>query len=241
MAQFAEAAARAGFEHYGFTPHSPVPVDSPCNMKADDVPTYLAEVKRLQELYPQVRFYTSMEIDCLGDDWGPASDYFQQLPLDYRLGSVHFVRACDGSGPIDIDGSIDRFRRNMVTHFNNDLRYVAETYFQTEIDMLRAGGLDLLAHCDKIAQNGAVYDPQLESYDWYRDCVDALIDAIVDSGVAVEINTKHMASMNRLFPAPPVIDRLRRRGVTLVVNSDAHYTDLINANRMTVINRTTLH
>ena len=32
-----------------------------------------------------------MEIDYLNDDWGPANDYFQSLPLDYRIGSVHFI------------------------------------------------------------------------------------------------------------------------------------------------------
>lgn len=231
MAEFATAAEAAGFEHYGFSPHSPVPIASPCNMRTDQVEEYLAEVERQRREHPGVHFYASMEIDYLGPEWGPANPYFQALPLDYRIGSVHFVPAKDGSGPVDIDGSPERFAANMATHFGNDLRYVTEAYFSQEIAMLAAGGFDLLAHCDKVAQNGITVDPDIESRPWYRAGVDALIDAIVKAGVTVEINTKHYASMGRLFPAPDIIDRLRRAQVPMVVNSDAHYTHLIDANR----------
>ena len=90
MATFAEAAAKAGMLHYGYSPHSPVPIDSPCNMKAEDVPTYFAEVEAAQRRWPQVHFYRSMEVDYLGAQWGPSSQYFSDLGLDYVIGSVHF-------------------------------------------------------------------------------------------------------------------------------------------------------
>lgn len=32
MAEFAAEAVAQGFTHYGFSPHSPVPIQSPCNM-----------------------------------------------------------------------------------------------------------------------------------------------------------------------------------------------------------------
>lgn len=53
-----------------------------------------------------------MEIDYLNDDWGPANDYFQSLPLDYRIGSVHFIPTRGGDF-VDIDGSPDRFVVNL--------------------------------------------------------------------------------------------------------------------------------
>ena len=231
MADFARAAAEAGMTHYGFSPHSPVPIASPCNMDRKDVPAYLDEVRRLQELYPRTRFLASMEIDYLGAEWGPATDYFQQLPLDYRIGSVHFLHRRHGDGFVDIDGSSERFNRYMAEFFDDDIRWVAEAYFQAELEMLAAGGFDLLAHPDKIAQNGAVYDPALEEQPWYRDCVHALVDAIARAGVTVEINTKHLASMNRVFPRQDIVTMLRERNVPLIVNSDAHYTHLIEAGR----------
>lgn len=231
MLDFACAAAEAGFTHYGYSPHSPVPIPSPCNMSKEDVPAYLDEVENMRREFPSVRFYASMEIDFLGEGWGPHSDYFQELPLDYRIGSVHFLKTHAGDRHVDIDGSSERFERYMHEHFNDDIRWVAEEYFDTELRMLKLGGFDMLAHCDKIAQNGAIYDPKLESYPWYRDCIHALADAIVDSGVTVEINSKHLASMNRVFPAPELTRELLRRGVPMIVNSDAHYPALIDAGR----------
>ena len=92
MENFVEAAIRNGFSHYGFSPHSPVPIESPCNMSMESVPAYLAEFERLRNLYgDRIRLYASMEIDWLGPQWGPSNDYFQALPLDYRIGSVHFI------------------------------------------------------------------------------------------------------------------------------------------------------
>jgi len=76
MSDFAEAAVKAGFRHYGFSPHSPVPIDSPCNMTRDVVPEYFAEIERLRAIYSlKINFYCSMEIDYLGPDWGPSHPY----------------------------------------------------------------------------------------------------------------------------------------------------------------------
>ena len=37
MRDFVEEAIRMGFTDWGFTPHSPVPIASPCNIKLADV------------------------------------------------------------------------------------------------------------------------------------------------------------------------------------------------------------
>ena len=49
-----------------------------------------------------------MEIDFVSRDFGPHIDYFQRLPLDFRLGSVHFVPTQDGVW-LDCDGRFERF------------------------------------------------------------------------------------------------------------------------------------
>ena len=80
MEQFVVAAVEQGFSHYGFSPHSPVPIASPCNMAADDVAAYLAECERLQCIYgDKIRLFAAMEIDYLSSEWGPSHDFFQQV------------------------------------------------------------------------------------------------------------------------------------------------------------------
>lgn len=233
MAEFAEAAVKAGFSHYGFSPHSPIPVESPCNMSTESVPVYLAEIERLKNLYgDHIRLYASMEIDWLGQQWGPAHDYFQSLPLDYRIGSVHFLPDQDGN-MLDIDGSADRFKANMVLHFHNDLRYVVDTFFAASIAMVEAGGFDIIGHFDKITQNACAYSPGADDTPWFKAHVSDLIDAIAASGIIVEINTKAYASSGRIFPDPRWLQRLYDAHVPMVVNSDAHRPELIDASRDT--------
>ena len=232
MDQFARAAADAGLLHYGFTPHSPVPFDTPCNMKADDVPAYLAEVERIRKKYDTVQFYAGMEIDYLGPDWGPAHPYFAGLDLDYSIGSVHFLPAkSDPSRFIDVDGRPERFVQYMHEYFDDDIEYVVEEFYRRSSAMVRAGGFDILGHLDKIGANASYYLPGIERRRRYLDALNALVDDVIASGVCVEINTKSLARTGRLFPRETVVARLYRAHVPLLVNSDTHYPDLINAGR----------
>ena len=232
MDQFARAAVAAGIRHYGFSPHSPVPFDTPCNMKADDVPAYLAEVERIRKKYDTVQFYAGMEIDYLGPDWGPAHPYFAGLDLDYSIGSVHFLPAkSDPSRFIDVDGRPERFVQYMHEYFDDDIEYVVEEFYRRSSAMVRAGGFDILGHLDKIGANASYYLPGIERRRRYLDALNALVDDVIASGVCVEINTKSLAQTGRLFPRETVVARLYRAHVPLLVNSDTHYPDLINAGR----------
>lgn len=230
MDDFAKAATEAGFSHYGFSPHSPVPFASPCNMSLESVKDYLDEFERICAAYPQVSFHAGMEIDYLGPEWGPSADYFQSLPLDFRIGSVHFIPDRQGE-MIDIDGSADRFRANMDSHFGNDIRYVVETFYSASAAMIEAGGFEILGHFDKVAQNASAYRPGIEDEAWYEDLVDGLIRLISYRKPIVEINTKAKAVHGRIFPSERYLPRLAAAGVPLIVNSDAHVPSLIDASR----------
>lgn len=234
MEDFAARAVAMGFCAYGFTPHSPVPIESSCNMSRDDVPAYLAEVRRLQQAYPDVRFLAGMEVDYLGPQWGPASEYFKTLPLDFTIGSVHFIPSQDGDY-VDIDGRYASFERKMAEHFRGDIRYVVETFFRQSEEMVERGGFDIIGHFDKIKHNAGLYRPGIEDEDWYGRLVDSLIDRIIDKRLIVEINTKAWAEHRQLFPAQRHWKRLLQTGLNIVVNSDAHYPDRINASRQPVL------
>lgn len=232
MEEFAEVVAAEGFVHWGFSPHSPVPIESPCNMSMESVPIYLSEVERLNRIYMSapIRFYAAMEIDYLGDDWGPSNQFFRNLPLDYRIGSVHFIPSQDGT-LIDIDGRFDSFRRKLAEDFHNDLDYVVNTFFDQSIAMVEAGGFDIIGHFDKIGHNGSHMRPGLESQPFYRRRLAELTDAVIASGLTVEINTKAWAEHKRMFPSPSCWSALLKANVPIVVNSDAHHLNMVNAGR----------
>ena len=231
MEAFAREAVAQCFTHYGFTPHSPIPIESSCNMHRDKVPTYLNEVERIKEEYGnRVSFYAGMEVDYLGDSWGPSIEYFQSLPLDYMIGSVHFIP--DQSGQqVDIDGNFESFKRKMSLHFNNDIRYVVETFYAQSIKMVEAGGFDIIGHFDKIGHNSSHFHPGIENEDWYQSLASQLVDKIIESGVTVELNTKAQKDHHRFFPSNVLLKRIIESNVPLIVNSDAHVPALINAKR----------
>jgi histidinol-phosphatase (PHP family) len=244
MARMAGQALACGMKHYGFTPHSPIPLPSSCNMSALVVPDYVAEFQRLKELYAgRLNLYLSMEIDYLGDRWGATNPYFDTIPLDYRLSSVHFVSTPDGEREVDVDGRPQNFRAKMVEHFDNDIRYVVDSFYARTLAMIEKGGFDILGHFDKIGFNASSFSPGIENEPWYRRHIDNVIDAVRVTDIIVEINTKaYPAPVGatpaqeavyepRLFPSPDVIRRLVSAGVPLAVNSDAHYSSRITAGR----------
>ena len=184
-----------------------------------------------------------MEIDYLGKDWGASHPYFQGLPLDYRLSSIHFIPTPDGDKMIDVDGRPDGFIVKLHKYFNGDIRYVVDTFYARTLDMIEAGGFDIIGHFDKIGFNASCFRPGIEEEAWYGKHIDNIIDAIKATDIIVEINTKAWeppvgASVDeianyepRLFPSAEVIRRLCRAGIPLIVNSDSHYPDRINAGR----------
>lgn len=231
MSVMAEAAAKSGLRVYGFTPHSPVPVESPCNMRLEDVPAYLSEADRLRERYlPSMQILKSMEIDFLSPDFGPHIDYFQNLPLDYLLGSVHFVPTKEGV-PVDCDGRYSRFEQNLKQAFGGDLRYVVEKYFEQVLTMLERGGFGLLGHFDKIAGNASSADPEIENQGWYEALIDDVISHAVSADVVVEINTKAIIDRKRHYPAQRWWRKIMEAGLPIAVNSDAHDPAKINIGR----------
>ncbi len=239
MEAFAREVVARGFTHYGFSPHCPLPIVSPCNMRREDVGRYLSEVDRIKGEYGgHCRFYAAMEVDYLGEEFGPSSREISELPLDYVIGSVHLV-ANRKVRLVDVDGRFESFRRKMRDYFDDDIRYVCEAFYSRSVAMVEAGGLDIIGHFDKIGQNASYFQPGIEDEEWYQALVSDLVDRIISHNarhperpLTVEINTKAYADHSgRLFPHPRHWGRLIEAGVPLIVNSDAHVPALIDASR----------
>lgn len=231
MQAMAEAAVASGFLHLGFSPHSPIPFESPCNMLAEHVPLYRRELEQIRrEFGDRCRFYAGMEIDylsgCCGANTRPVKDY----GLDFTISSVHFIRNRRGE-TVDVDGHFDSFAKKMGVYFDNDIDYVVRAFYDASLEMLSLGGFDILGHFDKISQNASYYKPGIEQEGWYQDIVQNYINEIIASGVIVEINTKAREEHGRFFPNDIYWRRLMDAGVPLMVNSDAHYADRLDASR----------
>lgn len=241
MQSMVESAVRAGFSVWGFSPHAPICLDSPCNMKETDVPLYLAEIERLRQLYPQITILAGMEVDYIDPDHGPASESVRGYGLDYVIGSVHFIPNQKGDY-FDIDGSPERFARVLREKFDDDLDYVIRTFWQQTAGMINAGGLDIVGHIDKIAMNASTVRPDIEETELYRTLAADTIAQAIKKNLAIEINTKHFAKAERFYPHPRYWKHIQSCGIKMPVNSDAHQADGIESGMLeahTLLNRLT--
>lgn len=237
MEKMAEAAVEAGIEYFAFTPHSPVPIKSPCNMDVERVGEYYAEAERLRNIYAdRMKVLTSFEVDYLGPDYGPHVDWVQRQPLDFRLGSVHFVPNQDGV-LLDCDGRFERFNQYLKDGYSGDIRYVVEKYFEQVLMMIDRGGFELLGHFDKIAGNASQASPGIEDEGWYESLIDDVVSQAAGKGLVVEINTKALADRGRFYPAERWWGKLIDAGVAVAIDSDAHYAGKIMAGREEAIKR----
>ncbi|MCM1152387.1 MAG: histidinol-phosphatase [Muribaculum sp.] len=229
MEDMVRAAYEAGLQSYGFSPHSPIPIPSPCNMRSEDVPSFIDEARRLARAYQgRMRILTGMEVDFLSKDWGPHSSYFHEIDLDYRIGSVHFVPNRQGVY-IDCDGSAERFLRNLHEAFGGDLRYVADKYFSQVREMIALGGFEILGHLDKIAANADAARNGIEEESWWADHVQSVIREAASAGLTIEINTKAYLDKGRFFPALRWWPLLKSEGATVVFHSDAHWPQKVTS------------
>jgi len=233
MEDFVIEAIAMGYQHLGFSPHSPVSIESSCNMSRDQVADYLAEVERLRDKYGQrIHLYASMEIDYLGHGEGPADPYFQSLPLDYRIGSVHFIPAIDNpSLMVDIDGKYHAFKARLQQHLGNDIEYTVNTFFSQMMSMVDEGGFDIVGHMDKIGFNASEYRNGIDEEPWYERLVISLFENIMDHHLTIEVNTKAWLQHNRFFPSLKFFGMLKRFNAPVVINSDAHYPTLLASGR----------
>lgn len=228
---FVKAAIAAGFHSYGISSHSPLPFRTKWSLDRENVPAYLREVDRLKSKYGHdIELYVGMEIDYLDDLWNPSIVYFQDLPLDYRIGSVHFVKNSEDK-LMDMDGPLDEFRINLHNLFGGDLRCLVEAYFDASMRMVEAGGFDFIAHADKIAMNASLVDPSVVEESWYKKRILEYFTLIAEKNLMMEVNTKAYRRLGMMFPDRRYFKWLNEHGVRFLVNSDCHLPEFVNDGR----------
>lgn len=232
---FVKFAVSKGFRAYGFSSHSPLPFETFWNMSAGDMPEYLEEINRLKEKYKdKLEIYVGLEIDYLDETFNPSIPYFRELPLDYRIGSVHFLsirKPLKEENMACIDGASSDYKNAVDNHFNGDLKSFVKQFYDSIMKMVELGGIDIVGHIDKVYMNGEKYQESLVSEKWYQDMFKACLDLIAEKGIMIEVNTKAFVRKNQLFPHVNYLPLLLERNIPVMVNSDCHVPDFVNDGR----------
>lgn len=230
MEDFVIAAIEQGFSSFGFSSHAPLPYHTRWNMDAELMPSYVETFMKLRDKYAQrIELYLGLEVDYLLKDYN-SSCCFRELPLDYRIGSLHTI--LDEEGNIyEIDCSLEKFK-TIVEKFDNDVRHVTNLYLDRLMAMIEAGGFDIVGHADKMHSLSDALVPGLCQEDWYKRRIGDYFSLIAEKGLMVEMNTKKYDERGMFFPDALHYPMLREMGIKIVVNSDSHFTEKINSGRL---------
>lgn len=232
---FVKFAISHGFRAYGFSSHSPLPFETNWNMSKDEMPEYLAEINRLQVKYSdRLEIYVGLEIDYLDETYNASIPYFKELPLDYRIGSIHFLPISDQlleKNMVCIDGSFRDYAHSVIEYFEGDIRLLVKRFFHSTLQMIEAGGIDIVGHMDKIYMNGQKFSDFSFDADWYQEPFNACLDLIAEKGLMMEVNTKNLTQKQETYPKMEYLSRIREMNIPVMVNSDCHYPNLVNDGR----------
>jgi len=232
MEDFVKAAVAAGYTSYGVSSHAPLPFATRWTLSAERVEEYLKELERLKIRYAdRIELYAGMEIDYLNEAQHPGAAYFQRLPLDYRIGSVHLVYTPDGK-IIDTDTDAEHFRELVEFYYQGKVEEIVGVYLDASVRMVEAGGFDFVGHADKITFNASVFrGKDISSEPWFRSRWEDYLSRIASRGLMMEVNTKAWEKRGVFFPGVRHFPQMREMGIAVVVNSDAHRPELIGAGR----------
>ena len=212
---YIRAAVEKGFISIGISDHSPAVYDE-CGIPAEKYTEYLAEMVSLKKKYRDIiEVYTGIEREY----YAP----FDSSGLDYVIGSSHYLKNESGEF-ITIDYLHEDFKR-AIDAFGS-VQALVEKYYSNIADIARVQKPDIIGHLDivgKLNIDNCYFD---ENSAWYDRLTNTVCDAIAQSGCIVELNTSGPAKKGRSdpFPRPPLLLKLRRRGIPTTLSSDAHAT-----------------
>lgn len=154
-----------------------------------------------------------MRTDCAEEN----AAYEKAHAFDYVIGSVHLVEGRDIY--------YESF------YAGRTKREVYRQYFETMADCIRAHPfIDALGHIDYIARYAKYADPDIYCGE-LAEAIDDCLRAVVDRGIAMEINTKRLESRSAVERLAPVYRRYRELGGRLAtMGSDAHRAGDIGKN-----------
>lgn len=226
MEEYIIAAIEKNMRTIAFSSHAPVPFDCFWTMKREELTNYLTDIEKYRIKYKsQINILSSLEIDYIPDLTGANAPLLKDLKLDFKIGSIHFVDNFKGGQPWNIDGSFVDFMKGINNVFQGNVKNAVKRFWQLNREMVLTQGIDIVGHLDKIKMHNIPEPLFDEKADWYLHEVEETLDVLKKKEVIVEINTKSFERNGLLFPGEELFELMHNKGVSVTINSDAHYPD----------------
>ena len=221
------AAIEKNFDILGFSSHSPLP-GADWTLTFDGVKEYVAEIRELKEKYrDKIRILVGMERDFLPSEPEWIFRKWEDLKLDYMIGSVHIIEREGMPQLYSVDGSVSELETLINEYFEGDARKMVEAYYDAVALMASRETMDFIGHFDLVKKQNKALGFLDEGASWYKDKVNSVLDIIAEKGQRIEINTGGISrgATDTVYPSQPILDECCRKGIPIVINSDSHHPD----------------
>ena len=226
IAEMAEAAFEKGFTTIAITDHVPLPFDTRYAMKMEQMAAYRKETARVKRAYEgRMAVKTGLEIEYIPGhkDWFAS---IASMDWDLTIASVHTLVA--GTTPCLVNGNRAEFHTCLDKNFNQDIRSLCRAYYQALQEAVQTGWFDIVGHLDVLKKYNTKNRFFNETDVWYRELVEDTLDAVRDRKMKLEINMGAMAHPVAVpYPSPWIVKKAQKKGIALVMGSDAHYPGAI--------------
>jgi histidinol-phosphatase (PHP family) len=217
MAQYVAEAQNKKLSEIGFADHFPLDLlgytpQAKVTMTGVEFPGYLAEIASLQQS-SSLLIRTGVEVDYLPGREKTTAAALSTAPLDYIIGSLHFLDDWDFTHP--------RFAGRFG---EMDVDDIFERYFTVVEDMAESGLFDIVGHLDVVKKFS--YFP---SRPW-DNLVDKVCGTLKKNGLCVELNTAGWrAPVKEAYPSILFLEKFHALGIPVTLGSDAHCPEDVGA------------
>ena len=197
---YCDVAKARGIRQMGITEH---------DRYLDDID--LAAFQEARELSQDVELRLGIEIDFVPGQEERMDRFASALPFDYVIGSVHRV---DNE---EVDRHTDQ--RIYEKYETYDLY---DAYYANVREAALSGRFDVLGHPDLIKIFRHYPDRDITGM------LEETADAVAESGVVVDVNSAGLRKpVGEIYPSRDFLEMFYRRGVPIILSSDAHAPDQV--------------
>ena len=197
---YCDVAKARGIRQMGITEH---------DRYLDDID--LSAFQEARELSQDVELRLGIEIDFVPGEEERMDRFASALPFDYVIGSVHRV---DNE---EVDRATDQ--RIYEKYETYDLY---DAYYANLREAALSGRFEVLGHPDLIKIFRRYPDRDITGM------LEETADAVAESGVVVDVNSAGLRKpVGEIYPSRKLLEMFYRRGVPIVLSSDAHAPDQV--------------
>ena len=198
-------AQAAGLREIGFSEHLTLFSNlEDWNKNPVNISQYISHLENLRNNTKNIKIKIGLEVDFFAGKEKEIFAYLNSLPLDYIIGSVHYL------GEKPVDGGPEFYEEK-------NLDRLFKSYFDSVITASASGLFDIIGHCDLIRIYG--YKPASDLTPLYKE----LAKTMKSHNVAFEVNTNgRNRPLADFYPDRQFLNIFREENVPVCVNSDAH-------------------